>query len=291
MEGKYILRMDSKPNEFGEYKVILRYCTQGVPVKKSTGISIHPDFWLGDNGDGKYIMGGKNGHPKSNIINQRLVNIKKEVDDKLDMLLVGKNKVISVPTLRSILNGNYDEEKERENGKVSFVDFVLDQNKELYTLGKIGYSVWENIQCHMRKFKEYLQTEKRMDINERTTLYCKDLTPQIIKDYVKWRQGKKNSNDTINKSLTPVFKSVKVMCRKGWIGRDECEEICNLYLPSNAKTLDEDTTTHYLTEDQIKKLLETVKDCKYQRTKDIFDLFMFSIYSCGLRFSDIATLR
>lgn len=104
------------------------------------------------------------------------------------------------------------------------------------------------------------------------------------------QQGKKNSNETINKSLTPIFKSIKVIYRKGWIDRDICDEICNLYLPANAKDLNSEKT-HYLTEDQIKNLIEVVKDSKYRRTKDIFDMFMFSIYSCGLRFSDIATLR
>jgi len=291
MEGKFILRKDSSPNEFGEYKVILQYCTQGIPVKKSTGISVHPDFWLGDCGDGKCILGGKNGHPKASILNQRLVNIKNEVEDTINKILVAKNQVISVPVLRSILNGTYDEEKEKENGKVPFVEYVLDRNRELYDLDKIGFSVWENIRCHMRKFQEFIQQEKRLNTNERTILYCKDLDSQLIKDYIKWRQGKKNTNDTINKSLTPIFKAVKIMCRKRWIDRDVCDEICNLYLPANAKTLDEDTTTHYLTEDQIKKLMTVVKSSKYQRTKEIFEMFMFSIYTCGLRFSDVATLR
>ncbi len=290
MEGKLLLRKDSNPNEFGEYKVILQYCTQGVPVKKSTGISLHPDYWLGDNGDGKYVKAGKNGHPKSSILNQRLVNQKKEIDDKINKLLVEKNQVISAPVLRSILNGEYDKAKEKENGRVPFVKFVLEQNKEVYLMEKIGYSVWENIQCYMRKFEQFLQDEKGLDKNDRTTLYCKDLTVQLIKDYIKWRQGKKNTNGTINKALTPIFKAVKVMCRKGWIDRDTCDEICNLYFPSNARDLDTETT-HYLTEEQIQQLKSVVKDSKYTRTKEFFDMFMFSVYSCGLRFSDIATLR
>lgn len=290
MEGKFLLRRDSNPNEYGEYKVILQYCTQGIPVKKSTGISILPEHWLGDTGDGKYILSGKDGHPKAHILNQRLHNIKKTVDDKLDQILISKNQVIPVPVMRSILSGEYDEKVEKDKGKVPFVEFVLDQNKELYEIGKIGYSVWENICCHMRKFREFLQQEKRLDTNEKTTLYCRNITTQVMKDYIKWRQGKKNSNETINKSLTPIFKSVKVMYRKGWIDRDTCDEICNLYLPSNAKELDADRT-HYLTEDQIKQLIEVVKDSKYVRTKEFFEIFMFSIYSCGLRFSDVATLR
>lgn len=290
MDGKYLLRKDSNPNEFGEYRVNLQYCTQGVPLRKSTGISIHPDLWLGDNGDGKYVKGGKNGHPKSVILNQRLVNLKKEIDDKINKLLVEKNQVIPVPILRSILNGTYDKEKEKQFGAVPFVEFVLQHNRELYLIGKIGYSVWDNIICYMRKFEEFLQDEKGLDKNDRTTLYCKDLTLQLIKDYIKWRQGKKNTNGTINKSLTPIFKTVKVMCRKGWIDRDTCDEICRLYLPPDAKDLDSETT-HYLTEEQIKKLIEVAKESKYARTKDFFDMFMFAVYTGGLRFSDIATLR
>lgn len=80
------------------------------------------------------------------------------------------------------------------------------------------------------------------------------------------------------------------MYRKGCIDRDTCDEICNLYLPANAKDIGSETT-RYLTEDQIKQLIEVAKDSKYGRTKDFFEMFMFSIYSCGLRFSDIATLR
>ena len=291
MEGKFLLRKDSKPNEYGEYKVILQYCTQGIPVKKSTGISVHPDFWLGDNGDGKFVLGGKNGHHKATILNQRLTNIKHDVEDKINKLLIEKNQVIPVPVLRSILNGDYDEQKERENGKVSFVEFVLHENKELYEMGKIGFSVWENICCYMRKFSEFLRMEKRLDKSESTTLYCRDIDIQLIRDYIKWRQERGNSNDTINKSLTPIFKSIRVMSRRGWIGRDTCEEICNLYLPSNAKDLGEDTTTHFLTEEQIKALMQVVKNSKYERTKEMFEMFMFSIYACGLRFSDVATLR
>ena len=290
MEGKYLLRKDSNPNEFGEYRVNLQYCTQGIPLRKSTGISIHPDLWLGDNGDGKYVKGGKNGHPKSVILNQRLVNLKKEIDDKINKLLVEKNQVIPVPILRSILNGTYEKEKEKQFGAVPFVEFVLQHNRELYLIGKIGYSVWDNIKCYMSKFEEFLQEEKGLDKNDRNTLYCKDLTVQLIKDYIKWRQGKKNTNGTINKTLTPIFKTVKVICRKGWIDRDTCDEICNLYLPQNAKDLDSETT-QYLTEEQIKKLIEVVKESKYPRTKDFFDMFMFAVYTGGLRFSDIATLR
>lgn len=291
MEGKYLLRRDSKPNEFGEYKIALQYCTQGVPVKKSTGISVHPDLWLGDKGDGHYIRTGKDGHKKAAILNQRLVNLKKGIDDRINSLLVEKHQVIPVPVLRSILSGEYDREKDRDKGQVPFVEFVLTENQEIYNLGKISYSVWSNIKCNMGTFSDFLHKVKHQDISERTTLYCRDITVKLFKDYIKWRQERGNTNETINKALTPIIKAVKIMHRRDWIDRDTYDEICNLYLPANAKVLGADTTTHYLTVEQVKQLIEAVKTAKYDRTRDFFDMFMFSLYVCGLRFSDIATLR
>lgn len=152
-------------------------------------------------------------------------------------------------------------------------------------------SVWSNIKCNMGTFSDFLHKVKHQDISERTTLYCRDITVKLFKDYIKYRQDRGNTNETINKALTPIIKAVKIMHRRDWISRDVCDEICNLYLPANAKVLGADTTTHYLTGEQVKHLIETVKTAKYGRTRDIFDMFMFSLYVCGLRFSDVATLR
>lgn len=44
MTGRYILRKDGKPNEFGEYGISLYYSINSFPVKKSKGIFIHPDL-------------------------------------------------------------------------------------------------------------------------------------------------------------------------------------------------------------------------------------------------------
>lgn len=91
--------------------------------------------------------------------------------------------------------------------------------------------------------------------------------------------------------MTPIIKAAKILHRRDWISRDVCDEICNLYLPANAKVLGTDTTLHYLTQEQAKQLIEIVKSAKYDKTRDIFDMFMFSLYVSGLRFSDVATLR
>ena len=291
MEGKFFLRTDNKPNEFGEQMIHIQYCTQGVPCKKKTGISVKPEFWLGDNGNGRYIKEGPHGHPKGKLLNQRLTNIKKEYDQIIDSLLLKKNQVIPVPVLRSILNGTYSEKLEIERGKVDFVQFVLDFNEEEYKIGRVSYSILVNTRSYMKKFKEFLQRVKHIHTCTNNLLYCKDITVDLIRDYILWRKDIGNSNDTINHSLTPIFKALKKCYREGWIERETYDEITESYLPANGKVLGEDKKIEYLTLDQLKALKEAAANAKYDRTRDFVDMFMFSVFCGGLRVSDIISLK
>ena len=158
-------------------------------------------------------------------------------------------------------------------------------------MGKIGYSLWVNVQSYMKKFKEFLQKVKYLHTNSNNLLYCRDINVDLIKDYIIWRKGNGNSNDTINKSLTPIFKALKKCYREGWIERETYDEITESYLPSNGKVLGEDKKVEYLTLDQLKKLKEVAAAAKYDRTRDFVDMFMFSVFCGGLRVSDIISLK
>lgn len=287
MEGKFFLRTDNKPNELGEQMIYIQYCTQGVACRRKTGINIKPEYWVGDHASGKYIKG----HPKSELLNKRLFMLKKSYDDVIDSLLVGKNQVIPVPIMRSILNGTYKEKIEEESGKVEFVQFVLDYNEELYNIGKIGYSIWVNVQCYMKRFNDFLQKVKHINTTSRNILYCRDITTDLIKEYILWRKDSGNSNDTINKALTPIIKAVKKCYRNEWIDRQTFDEITESYLPSNGKVLGKGKRLEYLTIEQLKQLKEAAGKAKYNRTRDFVDMFMFSIFCGGLRVSDIISLK
>ena len=285
------MRTDHKPNEFGEQMINIQYCTQGVPCKKSTGVSVKPEFWLGDKGTNKYIKEGPYGHPKAKLLNQLLTNIKKGYDEIIDSLIVQKNQVIPVPIMRSILNGTYNEEQEISRGKVDFVQFVLDFNEEEYKIGKVSYSIWVNVQSYMKKFKEFLQRTKHIHTNDTNLLYCKDISVDLIRDYILWRKDNGNSNETINHSLTPIFKALKKCYREKWIERETFDEITELYLPSNGKELGEEKTIEYLTIDQLRALKEAAANARFDRTRDFVDMFLFSVFCGGLRVSDIISLR
>ena len=292
MEGKLILRTDCKPNEFGEYPVIIQYCTLGKPVKKTTDVKVAPEHWLGGKGGlNKYIKGGRDGNPKAELLNNKLRTFKDTHDKKINEFLDGGNKIITVAALRAILNGTYQQQKESEEGKVPFIPFVLQHNESLYKTNKIGVSVWDNVKCYMNKFDKYLRTMKRKNTNENNILYCRDINKKLIEDYIIWRKEVEgNSPATINKSLSPIFKAIKECCIEGWISREDCERICNLYLDTEGKSYADSVEKECLNIEQLRMFKELTDKAKYDRTREIADIFIFSCFT-GLRVSDLISLK
>ena len=292
MEGKLILRTDCKPNEYGEYPVIIQYCTLGKPVKKTTDVKVAPEHWLGGKGGlNKYIKGGRDGNPKAELLNNKLRTFKDTHDKKINEFLDGGNKIITVAALRAILNGTYQQQKESEEGKVPFIPFVLQHNESLYKTNKIGVSVWDNVKCYMNKFDKYLRTMKRMNTNESNILYCRDINKKLIEDYIIWRKEvERNSPATINKSLSPIFKAIKECCIEGWISREDCERICNLYLDTEGKSYADSVEKECLNIEQLRMFKELTDKAKYDRTREIADIFIFSCFT-GLRVSDLISLK
>jgi integrase len=143
----------------------------------------------------------------------------------------------------------------------------------------------------MNKFDKFLRTIKRKNTNENNILYCRDITADLIKDYIIWRKEVEgNSNGTINKALSPIFKTVKMCCRKGWISREECEDICDLYLNVEGKSFDDSIEKEFLTIEQLRKFKELAGKAKYDRTREYADVFLFACFT-GLRWSDLISLK
>ena len=292
MEGKLILRKDGKPNEFGEYPVAIQYCTQGKAVRKTSDIKVAPEHWLGGKGGlNKYVKGGRDGNPKAERLNNKLRTFKDTYDKMINEFLGGGNKIMTEAALRAILNGTYQQQKESEEGKVPFIPFVLQHNESLYKTNKIGVTVWDNVKCYMNKFDKYLRTMKRKNTNENNILYCRDINKKLIEDYIIWRKEVEgNSPATINKSLSPIFKAIKECCIEGWISREDCERICNLYLDTEGKSYADSVEKECLNIEQLRMFKELTDKAKYDRTREIADIFIFSCFT-GLRVSDLISLK
>ena len=53
----------------------------------------------------------------------------------------------------------------------------------------------------------------------------------------------------------------------------------------------EDSEVRYLTEEQMQQFVDLYSKVKFNRTREIMDMFLFAFHACGLRVSDIITLE
>lgn len=277
LTGKFFLRTDRNPDKNGKYAVYLDYTLGTKHAKTDTEIWIEEKYWDA----AKREVSRK--HPQCARLNHQLQKKRQEIDDALFDYSQRNKGLMPIETLRSIVQG-------RAVGKVADSDFVayaIETIEQQYKLGKIGVSVRDNALCGFNKFRRFLAETYGED-----SIYISELSVDIVKEYIFWRQKQGNINATINKTLTPIMKAAKRAVADKLIDYSVAEAICQLYL-SDKKEMgeEEDGDVHYLTEKQVAEFLTLRETAKYPRTRDFMDMFLFSLNACGLRVSDIITLE
>lgn len=277
MTGKFFLRTDRKPDKNGKYAIYLDYTLGAKHAKTNTDIWIEEKYWDAS----KREVSRR--HPQYSLLNHQLQKKRQDIDDYLYEYSQRNKGLISIDTLRSIVKG-------RPIGKVADSDFVayaIETIEQRYKLGKIGVSVRDNALCGFNKFRKFLLETYGVD-----SIYISELSVDIVKEYIFWRQRQGNINATINKTLTPIMRAAKRAASDKFIDYSVAEAICQLYL-SEKKEMgeEEDGDVHYLTEQQVAEFVAMRENVKYPRTKDFMDMFLFALNACGLRVSDIITLE
>jgi len=224
-------------------------------------------------------------HPLASVLNKALDKKLSNYDAQLvDAASKGR---ITIEIMRKILQGTL---QPKEVGNVDFVKLTEEVIQTRYHSDKNGIAVRDNALCSLHIFKQFL-----LDTRTEDTIYVTEITEQLFDDYIFWRKRTRgNQNETINKSLTPLMRGVHAAAVRGLIPMNFAELIKGKYLSIKKKRTEEDLedeNVRYLTEDQMKKLIELREQSKYPRTKDYIDMFLFSFHACGLRFSDIMTLQ
>jgi len=277
--GKFILRKDQSTNERGEYPIYVLYIVDRKVAKVETGLFVKEKDWNPNTGRVRL------NHPLASVLNKAL---DKKLDDyDAQIVEVSQTERITIDLLRKILQGTL---KKKEVGNVDFIKLTKEVIETRYHTDKNGIAVRDNALCSLHIFKQFL-----LDTRTEDTIYVSELTEQLFDDYVFWRKRTRgNQNETINKALTPLMRGVHAAAVRGLIPMNFAELIKGKYLSIKKKRTEEDLedeNVRYLTEDQMKKLLELREQSKYPRTKDYIDMFLFSFHACGLRFSDIMTLQ
>lgn len=279
--GSFALK--ATDNAKGERPIYLKYFVQGKYVKRSTDIWVLPADW---DTKGQTV---KSRNKSAARINAKLATIKKAVDDQL---LAFKDGVITCEIVQKMLDGEYLPEDEKAKG-ILFLDYCRKVNEDGYDHNDYGYSVYYNNNLYLNHFEEYLR------LKELSSLTLSRVSLDTVSGFATYKLNEKHykSKDAVNKCLTPLVKAIKSAKDNGLISAAQAQPIIEgAYLDTKERVYDPDVDTdkkvHYLNDEQLKAFIDYVpKSNSANRTRDIKDIFLFSMYACGLRISDIVTLE
>jgi len=253
---KLILRQN-KLDKAGEAPLYIRVIKDRKTKFISLGIKLNPNEWDED----KQIV--KKKHTNSTRLNaflsQKVADAQGEVAD-----LERKNVSTSAKRL-----------KEAIKGKPS-IDFFEYSNKLCERIkGTMSQSTYNNYKGAIAKFKRFTGKEE---------LYFEDITVSLLKDYANHCSVKLgNNNTTINYAFNILSVMFKNAHREDIIPR-------TLYPFDNIKIKKEKSTRHYLTEEQLQQFID-YKPGEKGKAKILQDMFIFSVFAGGLRFSDVVELQ
>lgn len=277
IKGNFILRTDRKADSNGRFCVYIDYVLQSRHAKVATEVWVEEKFW--DNKKRQVTTT----HPLSTKFNRQLEIQRREIDERI--YDYSQKHRLTLDALRALAQGRTVPKGAKSTD--DFVEYAKKVNEEEYKLGKIGVSVRDNALCGFNLFRQFLRQYHGED-----SLYIKELNAELCRQYIFWRQGRGNTNATINKTLTPILKAARRATSEGLIDLGIADELSRLYLPTKLEQGEEDASdVHYLTEEQFGKFIALYDKVKYPRTRDYMDMFLFSFHACGLRISDILTLE
>lgn len=277
LKGKFLLRKDRKTDKNGRYCVYIDYHIGSKHAKTATDIWVEEKYWDVKKGE------VSSSHPLATSLNRQLSKELLKIDTRI--LEYSEKHRINIDILRALV-----QDRPVSKGASATDDFVEYAKKvitEEYKLERIGVATRDNAFSGFNRFKKFLRQKYGED-----SLYIKELTVEVVRQYIFWRQGEGNTNETINKALTPIIKAARRAASEGLIPLSIPDELSRLYFQKRLNPGDEEEgEINYLTIEQLRKFAALYDTAKYPRTRDFIDMFMFSFHACGLRISDVITLE
>ena len=275
-KGKLVVR-NKKPNAKGEVTISIIFSINGVVVPRSTGVSVKPEQW---NPDKQEVVN----HRDARRLNYQLDVIKRNYETIIDKY----DGILTKDRLSKLLDGQL-EDGVRDPKKVDFVQYALDYARTRYETHNITYSTYYNHSLYLEKLKRYLVEV----INHEPILPMPEVMPEFLDKYKAYRM-QYIGNETMNKELSPIFAGIKYAVQNGLMS-SRMLTAASGYVETKKRSytgeVEDENAVHYLTSGQMEAFVRLYPEVKYERTREIMDMFLFAFHACGLRISDIATLE
>jgi integrase/recombinase XerD len=253
---KLILRTQ-QADQTGHSPLYIRIIKDRKTKFITTGVKLKENEW--DEVKQKVKKNHSNSARMNASLSQKIADAEGQVAD-----MERKVKTVSIKKLKEAIKGK---------SVVNFFDYAYARCEKIKS--NISYSTYKSYTQYIKKFEKYIGSRD---------LYFDDITVTLLKDYVAYM-----GTDLKNGATTRHF---SVMILSIMFKEAIREDILPEYMyPFSKLTLKKDTQKRvFLNKDQIQKL--TNLDLKEGKKADLWrDLFLFSIYAGGLRFSDVIELQ
>jgi len=275
-QGKLVIRKN-RLNAKGEAPVNIAYFINGKTIQRSTDIFVAFNQW---DARGQQIVG----HKEAARLNNKLASLKRGYDEKIEQY----DGLLTADILRKLLDGEAVDGRPNPK-KIDFIQYALDYNKRRYDISKIGYSTYYNAERYLKKFKKFIELKRGEPV-----ISIADITLDLLDEY-KVNRLKEIGKETMNKELTPIIKAISYAVQNGLVDAAKFGNLNDIYIGQSRSYSegvdDKEGDIHYLTKEQMQAFVDYYQEAKYNRTREIMDMFLFAFHACGLRVSDIATLE
>jgi integrase len=284
-KGKLGMLKPRIPSESEQYPIVLEYSWHNKVKRLSMNIKAKTSDWDSTQQSLKRSYGREYAR-LNNFLQQKI----DDTNHRMRQYSQEHPRCMNLTVIDQIL---HNEPCSRKDKGYDFKEFIMSRIKNEYERHRIGLSVFQNAENAMNMFKRFL-SETNNGTYRNDAIYLGDISEEIVQSYIEWRRSVRcNSEETINHSLTPIIKGLENASDLGMIPKPTYSKIKDVRIRIVPK-LEEDyceKAEKYLTDDQLTSLIKYSETCSQKRRKEHINIFLFSIYACGLRISDIATLR
>ena len=285
--GTLKLHTPQKVDKSKQYPIYLHYNWHGDKVTRQTGYSARIDDW--DEQSGKLRRQYGQDYQQ---VNNKLANKIKHYDAMIADYVNKYPNQLTLQVVRDILD---DKALTRKDKGRDFCQFVTDYLQEEYKKNKLSWSRTKNGISTMNGFRQFLQF-KQKGTYKVDSIYLGEICVQLINEYIDFRREYKHNKDvTINYALTPIIKACRYAAALELIAPKTANliEDCRIAVREDYDSIIEDFDGKFLSIEELGELVKYVKEgrCHTFRQQEYITLFLFAFHACGLRVSDVITLR
>lgn len=285
--GTLKLHIPQKVDKGKLYPIYLHYNWHCDKVTRQTGYSARIDDWDEHNGKLRRQYG-----QDYQQVNNQLASRIKHYDAMIADYVNKYPNQLSLQVLRDILD---DKALTRKDKGSDFHQFVIDFLLAEYKKNKVSWSRTKNGISTMNGFRQFLQIKQKGTYKE-DSIYLGEISDQLINDYIAFRREYKHNTDaTINHALTPIIKACRYAAALELIDHKTASliEDCRIAEKEDYDSTIEEFDGKYLNDEQLKALTSYCNEgrCHTFRQREYIEMFLFAFHACGMRVSDVITLK